>query len=178
MNEIELMKLKLIFPSFFPESFNEIINHINDNLYYYTKEDEKTSKEIYLYLNEKDIFDKLDEQYPEAKLKPIHLQAFKEDLMEFAKNEEDEDLIFLLQKDQEQKTLNSNEELEYKEKRINYELKQNGFNYNINTMIYFYLNLNSWLFGKAIDEFETTCRKAFYEYIENIISKNKNLNYF
>lgn len=174
MNEMELMKLKLIYPSFFPKNFSEIFNNIYQDLYYYTKEKE----ENFIYLNENEIFQKLDKEIPNVKIKPIHLQAFKEDLMGFAKNEKDEDLIFLLQKDQEQKTLNSNEELEYKEKRINYELKQNGFNYNINTIIYFYLNLNSWLFGKAIDEFETTCREAFYEYVEDMVYKNKNLNYF
>lgn len=169
MNEMELMKLKLIYPSFFPKNFSEIFNNIYDDLYYYTKEKE----ENFIYLNENDIFQKLDKEVPVVKIKPIHLQAFKEDLMEFAKNEKDEDLIFLLQKDQEQKTLNNNEELEYKEKRINYELKQNGFNYNINTIIYFYLNLNSYLFGKAIDEFETTCREAFYEYVEDLVSDLK-----
>lgn len=169
MNETELMKLKLIYPSFFPKNFSEIFNNIYDDLYYYTKEVE----ENFIYLNENDIFQKLDKEVPVVKIKPIHLQAFKEDLMEFAKNEKDEDLIFLLQKDQEQKTLNNNEELEYKEKRINYELKQNGFNYNINTIIYFYLNLNSYLFGKAIDEFETTCREAFYEYVEDLVSDLK-----
>lgn len=166
---MELMKLKLIYPSFFPKNFSEIFNNIYDDLYYYTKEKE----ENFIYLNENDIFQKLDKEVPVVKIKPIHLQAFKEDLMEFAKNEKDEDLIFLLQKDQEQKTLNNNEELEYKEKRINYELKQNGFNYNINTIIYFYLNLNSYLFGKAIDEFETTCREAFYEYVEDLVSDLK-----
>lgn len=167
MNEMELMKLKLIYPSFFPKNFSEIFNNIYEDLYYYTKEKE----ENFIYLNENEIFQKLDKEIPNVKI--IHLQAFKEDLMEFAKNEKDEDLIFLLQKDQEQKTLNSNEELEYKEKRINYELKQNGFNYNINTIIYFYLNLNSYLFGKAIDEFETTCREAFYEYVEDLVSDLK-----